>query len=47
MVTDTEYMFLSSSLVKEVGAFGGDISDFVPSAIKQDILDRIRELRER
>ena len=47
MVTDTEYMFLSSSLVKEVGSFGGDISDFVPSAIKQDIIDRIRELRER
>lgn len=47
MVTDTEYMFLSSSLVKEVGSFGGDISDFVPPAIKQDIIDRIRELRER
>ena len=47
MVTDTEYMFLSSSLVKEVGSFGGDISDFVPSAIKTDIIERIRELRER
>lgn len=47
MVTDTEYMFLSSSLVKEVGRFGGDISDFVPPAIKQDIINRIRELRER
>ncbi len=47
MVTDTEYMFLSSSLVKEVGSFGGDISDFIPSAIKTDIIERIRELRER
>lgn len=47
MVTDTEYMFLSSSLVKEVGRFGGDISDFVPPVIKQDIINRIRELRER
>ncbi len=47
MVTDTKYMFLSSSLVKEVGSFGGDISDFVPAAIKQDITERIRELRER
>ncbi len=43
MVTDTEYMFLSSSVVKEICSFGGDISDFVPEEIKQDIIDRIRE----
>ncbi len=47
MVTDTEYMFLSSSLVKEVGFFGGDISDFVPKEIKDDITERIKMLRER
>lgn len=43
MVTDTEYMFLSSSVVKEICSFGGDIGDFVPQEIKQDIIDRIRE----
>lgn len=43
LVTDTEYMFLSSSVVKEIGCFGGDIGDFVPSEIKQDIIDRITE----
>ena len=43
MVTDTEYMFLSSSVVKEICSFGGDISDFVPAQIKQDIIERIRE----
>lgn len=43
LVTNTEYMFLSSSVVKEVGSFGGDISDFVPPEIKQDIIDRIGE----
>ena len=43
LVTDTEYMFLSSSVVKEVGGLGGDIGDFVPAVIKQDIIDRIRE----
>ena len=43
LVTDTEYMFLSSSVVKEVGYFGGDISDFVPPEIQQDIIKRIRE----
>lgn len=43
MVTDTEYMFLSSSVVKEVCSFGGDISDFVSPEIKDDIIKRIRE----
>ena len=43
MVTDTEYMFLSSSVVKEVCRFGGDISDFVPAPIKDDIVKRLRE----
>ena len=43
LVTNTEYMFLSSSVVKEVGSFGGDISDFVPPEIKQDIINRIGE----
>ena len=43
MVTDTEYMFLSSSVVKEICNFGGDISDFVPHQIKDDIVKRIRE----
>ncbi len=43
MVTDTEYMFLSSSVVKEICSFGGDISDFVPAIIKDDIIKRIKE----
>ena len=43
LVTDTAYMFLSSSVVKEVGSLGGDISDFVPPEIKEDIIKRIRE----
>ena len=43
LVTDTEYMFLSSSVVKEVGSLGGEIDDFVPPEIKDDIIKRIRE----
>lgn len=43
LVTNTEYMFLSSSVVKEVGSLGGEIGDFVPSEIKADIIKRIRE----
>ncbi|MBQ3087232.1 MAG: pantetheine-phosphate adenylyltransferase [Clostridia bacterium] len=36
-VTSAEYMFLSSSLVREVCSYGGDISAFVPAVIIEDI----------
>lgn len=37
-----EYMYLSSSIVKQVCALGGDISDFVPPVIREDIIKRIQ-----
>lgn len=37
--TSLEYSYLSSTIVKEVAAFGGDISKFVPEAV----IDRIKE----
>ncbi len=37
--TSVENMFLSSSMVKQVAGFGGDISHFVPECL----LDRINE----
>ena len=43
MTTDAENMFLSSSVVKQVCEFGGDISGFVPEAIHDDIVSRIQE----
>ena len=33
MMTKTEYSYFSSSLVKEIAQFGGDISKFVPDFI--------------
>lgn len=42
MTTSAEYMFLSSSVVKEVCALGGDISGFVPPQIRDDIEKRLR-----
>lgn len=33
LVTDVKYSFLSSSAIKEVAKFGGNISDFVPSVV--------------
>lgn len=40
LTTSTEYMYLSSSLVKEVAKLGGDISEFVPACIVKDILKK-------
>lgn len=39
--TTAENMFLSSSGVKQVACFGGDISNFVPGCILQDIEQRL------
>ena len=41
MTTRAENMFLSSSIVKQVGTFGGDISPFVPEEIRDDIVKRL------
>ncbi len=41
LTTSADNMYLSSSMVKQIAAMGGDISSFVPEVIKQDILDRI------
>ena len=41
--TSADYMYLSSSIVKQVGAFGGDISAFVPSEAVDEIEKAIHE----
>lgn len=33
MMTRTEHLFLSSSIIKEIARFGGDIRRFVPEAV--------------
>lgn len=39
--TKSENMYLSSSMVKQICELGGDISDFVPAAVRDDIVKRI------
>lgn len=41
LTTTAENMFLSSSGVKQVACFGGDISSFVPACILSDIKQRL------
>jgi pantetheine-phosphate adenylyltransferase len=43
MTTNPQYSFLSSSLVKEVATYGGDVSGLVPEAVHQRLLARVRD----
>lgn len=45
--TDQRYMFLSSSAVREIARFGGDISDFVPHAVQDQIRQRLGTTQDR
>ncbi len=40
LTTSTEYMYLSSSLVKEVARLGGDITEFVPPCVVNSIVNK-------
>ena len=44
LTTSLEYAYLSSTTVKEVASFGGDISAFVPSCVGEKIQQRMKEL---
>ena len=39
--TASEYMFLSSSVVKQIAMFGGEIEEFVPAAILEDVKTKL------
>lgn len=38
--TSVEYLYLSSSTLKEIAMFGGNICSMVPCEIKQEVLDK-------
>lgn len=43
--TNLEYSFLSSSAVREIASFGGDIRQFVPECIVQSVYDKYNAIR--
>ena len=43
MPTNPQYSFLSSSLVKEVAKWGGDISTYVPETVGARLITRLRQ----
>ena len=40
LMTDASYIFLSSSLVKEVASFSGEIDKFVPEVVKEALIEK-------
>lgn len=43
LMTSAEYMYLSSSIVKDIAAHGGAISGFVSPEVEQEVLQRMRK----
>ena len=43
LTASSEYMYLSSSTVKELGIYGVDLSDFLPAEIIPDFQERIEK----
>lgn len=43
LMTDPSMSFVSSSLVKEVASFGGDVAEFVPAEVNSALVERIAE----
>lgn len=45
MVTNANYSYISSSIVKEIATLGGDFRDLVPAEIYEDVKLKIKEGR--
>jgi pantetheine-phosphate adenylyltransferase len=46
LTSEHQYMYLSSSTVKELGSYDVDLSDFLPEEIIPDFKARIQSIRE-
>jgi len=43
MTTSTQYLYLSSSIVKEVAVLGGDVESMIPACIADKLMTKISE----
>ncbi len=46
LTTSLEYAYLSSTIVKEVASYGGDISKFVPKLVEEKCLEKFGGRKE-
>jgi len=45
VVPSEQYTYLSSSLIKDIATFGGDVSGFVPPAVVEKLKEKFRKVR--
>ena len=45
LTTSVEYSYVSSSIVREIASYGGDISQFVPECIVEDIYKKAGRIK--
>ena len=46
LTTSIEYSYLSSTTVREIAAFGGDVTQFVPHAVEVELEKKMKEKGE-
>lgn len=46
LTTSAENMYLSSSMVKQIGSMGGDIRDFIPQKIYNEVIERLLKRKD-
>ena len=44
LMTRVDYMYLSSSVVRQVAQLGGDVSQFVPASIERKLQEKFTKL---
>lgn len=47
LTADSQYMYLSSSMVKELGKYGADLSDFLPGEIIPDFQKKLTNMEDK
>lgn len=45
MITSLNYLYLSSSIVKEVVSYGGCVRDLVPPSVERRLIERLKKTR--
>lgn len=45
-MTDNKYSFLSSTTVKEIALFNGELSHFVPPFVKEKLIEKVKQLKK-
>jgi len=43
LMAEAEHQAIASKLVKEIARLGGDVSKFVPAAVRQSLVDRLQK----